>query len=111
MKAQETQHTPGPWAIGQEYGNQRDEIESALGNCVAVVWTRRGPELATARCCYKPDPELMANAHLISAAPELLEACEDAAAIMEDMLSEFSGCSEVIAKVKAAIAKATGKDQ
>ena len=61
-------HTPGPWTVGgdTQFMNQV-EIWPAIG------------------CAYGVGPEVIANAHLIAAAPDLLEALE---AIVE-ALSNF----------------------
>jgi hypothetical protein len=87
MKMSETKHTPGPWHTAGDQGvqirSQRDQI--------AKVWTMRGNE-------WK------ANARLIAAAPELLEA-------LKDMIVLQAGTSsdpvETLRKARAAIAKAT----
>lgn len=65
----------GPFKIGQEYDNRRDEIEDAKGRCVAVVWTRRAIPGATAREQFKDCPEGNANARLFAASHDLLFAC------------------------------------
>jgi hypothetical protein len=64
-------HSPAPWSIGTEYQNSMDEIEDAEGRTLAVVWTRRAPERATARPQFKDCEKGMANARLIACAPEL----------------------------------------
>lgn len=70
-----THHSPGPWLVGREYSNAQDEIEDAEGRTLAVVWTRTPTvPAATARPCWKDDAKGKANARLIAAAPELLDA-------------------------------------
>lgn len=86
MKAQ---HTPGPWK------NDDGTIRSSCGVSIAAVLNIAWP------LGRKPEnPE--ANARLIAAAPELLEA-------LEGLLEEVEGCMctyEMVAR--AAISKATG---
>jgi hypothetical protein len=81
-------HTLGPWHTA---GDQGVQIRSAKDQ-IAKVWTMRGDE-------WK------ANARLIAAAPELLEALQ----LADAMLSGANmNASVVERKVRAAIAKATG---
>ena len=82
----ETKHTPGPWHTAGDQGvqirSQRDQI--------AKVWTMRGNE-------WK------ANARLIAAAPELLEALK---AVLANSL-DSKGLADAHKQARAAIAKAT----
>ncbi len=88
-------HTPGPWrvAIGSrlEIRGPKDEI----GWPVPVVYNAG----------LHTDETAQANARLIAAAPELLAACIDALEVEEKMAQ----CpdSELAARLRAAIAKAT----
>ena len=83
------QHTPGPWHTAGDQGvqirSQRDQI--------AKVWTMRGNE-------WK------ANARLIAAAPELLEALK---AVLANSL-DSKGLADAHKQARAAIAKATNPD-
>jgi len=74
----------GKWRLSVEHDNCRDEIWDQDGRCIALVWTRK-PQLpgASARCQYQDSPEGKANAHLIEAAPDLLNACKRMAKILE----------------------------
>ena len=95
-----TEHTPGPWtASARHYSNDGTQDEmSGLG------WEIEGP----------PEPSLRgqfakaADAYLIAAAPDLLEALEH---LLLDYESEWG--SELVdyeyADVRAALAKARGK--
>ena len=81
-----SKHTPGPWHTAGEQGVQ---IRSAKDQ-IAKVWTMRGNE-------WK------ANARLIAAAPDLLEA-------LQDMVSDHASLSAAtLAFARAAITKATGE--
>ena len=95
------QHTKGPWdrIIADGYTVRHPQIYSDTGPVANATWLGDG----------RLD-ELNANARLISAAPELLEA-------LKGMLEQFNyhtttGInheeSEAIAKARAAIAKAGG---
>lgn len=65
-----TKHTPGSWAIGED----------------GDVYADRGAA-CVARIVGAPDgiTEAQANARLISAAPDLLEAARDALALLREM--------------------------
>lgn len=61
----------------------------------------------------QPDtwPIMEANARLIAAAPELLEAAQVAAAVIDDFIGSQDECDEAVAvliQLHGAIAKATG---
>lgn len=101
----ETKHTPGLW----HYSNRSTSTESlreawvydSCGNLLAVVYQpfwRFGS--ITERAV---ENEYLANANLIIAAPDLLAACR---AVYNDPHTTCA-CAE---KVKAAIAKAEGKE-
>lgn len=55
-----------------------------------------------------PSPECEANAHLIAAAPELLEALED---LMEAVKDHYEAGGYEWKQARAAIAKAKGEEQ
>ena len=65
-------HTSGPWS----YGGDWDEY-GAVANCgdsVEYVYTLR-PHLVNRKFSNIPPAEQEANARLVAAAPELLDAC------------------------------------
>ena len=82
-----TQHTPGPWKIRKNdaYEEYWVQLEHYTVGPASIVFSN-------------------ADADLIAAAPELLEALEDAAASLED-----AGKHEAAKMARAAIAKATGE--
>lgn len=93
-----TAHTPGPWTAD-------DEI-SSLSSTVSVY--ANGPIVYVKDNGAGPINQ-MANARLIAAAPELLEALRE----MLESDNVPSGCIDhgaIERKARAAIAKATGKD-
>jgi hypothetical protein len=88
-----TKHTPGPWAVSLDhiFRNQSDIFEihwSSIGECVA-------------ECVHGE-----ANARLIAAAPEMLEALQR---LYKDLpyVNQANGGMQA----RAAIAKATGETQ
>ena len=110
-------HTPGPWRV---------ENTSFEPSPVIVGLTEEGPRPGdilpnNPRCrviaqCKGTDDEGLANARLIAAAPILLEACQEA----ENTFLEYGEragfpegapeCWAAIEALRAAIAKAEGKD-
>jgi hypothetical protein len=88
-----TKHTPGPWAV-RFY--ERHET--------AVIKTADGDEVATVDVKCMPDAP--ADARLIAAAPDLLEACE---AFVVAMDSAHDHIERSIALMEKAIAKAKGE--
>lgn len=91
-----TKHTRGPW-------NYNDNSDAGG----LVVWAANRDRVARV-CWYGKQSETPyateANARLIAAAPELLEAAQGI--LVDDMFRYLP--NEYIAKVRAAIAKATG---
>lgn len=85
-------HTPGPW--------------QAIGTCVGNAKGERRFVVGITRTAYASQDEMRANARLIAAAPELLEALE----AVDRMFSEPGKWNKISVRdcVRAAIAKATG---
>lgn len=84
-------HTPGPWRVIDHYVTAGEEQVCAVG----VDWTANN---------------VTANARLIAAAPELLEALQSVLASVP--FSQYHGDGELEEcehRVRAAIAKATGQ--
>jgi len=100
-----SKHTPGPWHTGA-FGNQ-------------IVYAADGWAVANAQVNHhqhKGFEEMQANASLIAAAPELLEACVamiEWDAREEDHAVDFHArmmlCKAAFQKARAAIAKAEGR--
>ena len=89
-----TNHTPAPWTLGK------------LDSCYIEINAPR--HAAFASVVYKMDgddrsPECEANARLIAAAPELLEALK----LIASCESRFAG--DVVDIAKKAVLKATGE--
>lgn len=99
MSDTKSKHTPGPW-IWPGLGPRKIYAPCQHGNrLIATVhvfgypWTSRA--------------ESEANIHLIESAPELLEACAAAKALLEQAGLESS---DEYANISFAIAKATGRE-
>jgi hypothetical protein len=91
------QHTPGPWAIGN--ASKRD-----FGAVTHV-----GPFDHPCGICEvygAVDDEPQANARLIAAAPDLLEACE---AVLAEVNEPYNFDHDSIAMCRNAIKKAKGE--
>lgn len=86
-----TTHTPGPWFTKRE-GFSTVYVDARIGGGLLQEVAAVGPQEGGIQ-------QQDANARLIAAAPELLEACK--AALSDDQ--------PYIEKCRAAIAKATGK--
>ena len=102
-----SEHTPGPWAA---FGKSVMTAATLGGicNCLGGSFDK-----------YKQDQIAKANARLISAAPEMLEALEDAVACglipitsaREGGAARFSEQVRAADMVRAAIAKAKGESK
>lgn len=109
-------HTPGPWKIFDGWGSDSkkpiivDSIPDVGGNCVANC------------ICYlaTSNDDCLANARLIAAAPEMLEALQAAMCIKDLWLpigdvsdehaEELKALSLMAMKFESVIKKATGTD-
>lgn len=88
-------HTPGPWAVNP-FQAQVDAFNTGTPLPVCqLLWPTD----------VRSEAETFANARLIAAAPDLLEACEAA----EQWLAGWASASPYIAQLQAAIAKARGE--
>lgn len=95
-------HTPGPWKVETHAKNLE-------------VWNQN-THIATMNMHYKYEDQPAidkANAHLIAAAPELLESLGNVIGILENYTGDMPNCIEAdlygpLKDAYAAIAKATG---
>lgn len=105
-------HTPGPWV--KDYNGSLGHIKAPKQGLTPGGF-EKSPTVA--RYDVLPDDlmsreEREANAHLISAAPDVLEACKSALRLPHDAGCHWhSGhdCTCVLNAIRAAIAKAEGK--
>jgi hypothetical protein len=107
-KTTEMQHTPGRWHInvhnaGQYYGDLTSDLPQKIGNigCIRTI---------AVVLKYAPKSEQAANARLIAAAPDLLEALQGMLKWYDhgndqQRIKEFSFA---LAKARDAVTKATG---
>jgi hypothetical protein len=99
-----SKHTPGPWYIEGGYLICTDDLE--IG---AVSSVDRGDD---GKWCHGEATK--ANARLIAAAPELLQACASIMVSIASKTKYLEGCDcadcQSIRLVYAAIAKAEGSD-
>ena len=103
----QTMHTKGPWKV-EKHSHINGELWLTV---LSGAWdiTHNGGKSAIADCRYSAmsDEENKANAKLIAAAPELLEALEAIAADYELFKSTGNNAALTLAaKAKAAIKKA-----
>ena len=90
-----TKHTAAPWHIGTPPPNGEQTIGAPNGMMVAIATTGVGMK-----------EEMLANARLIAAAPELLEALKNISLCSQNSMSSKTECGTI---ARAAIAKATGE--
>jgi len=95
-----SKHTPGPWKTRRGYIDE-EQVEVYPLNS-KVKRPALPSEIATVSDAY---PEMRANARLIAAAPDLLEACKAMRDARADSYNEIVAGME---KIEAAIAKAEG---
>ena len=110
------EHTPGPWHL--EINENSGDAEIVMGSALKD------------RGCYQPghvvtlypemseeydDPnraELLANASLMAAAPDLLTACEEIAEAMAipRLSASYAWLELILPRLKAAIARSKGEE-
>lgn len=96
-----SKHTPGPWRVTE---GRRIDSGRGYSTAIADVWAHgEGADDAPST------GEAEANARLLAAAPDLLEACKEAVAVA-NMSDEDKPTLDDIdwARLRAAIAKAEG---
>ena len=68
-------HTPGPWEVERRTGKPDHWQINGVNQDLGCQW--RGLAMIYTSGSWADDPEGLANAHLIAAAPDMLEALED----------------------------------
>lgn len=104
----EARHTPGPWKFGwEDHAHKWAIVTNGAGSIIANVNTETGPDAISAPATRKMPAA--ANARLISAAPDTLQALERLLRwVREPWADDDSPENEsVIYEAEAAIAKAT----
>lgn len=107
--------TPGPWAITAV---NRLPVAKSLGvinpKSTVLNYEIKGAQVAVVanikECNLRSDAQTEANARLIAAAPEMLEALRGVADIIRENLPSTNAGIEALDRVEAAIAKATNGD-
>jgi hypothetical protein len=103
-----TQHTPGPWDVKTVL----DEVDQLERQVIAVPIPHSARKHIAQICTWggNPDLEAQANARLIAAAPELLEALKNLVkwdgTKSTDPRNEVRLWGEIVSDANAAIAKA-----
>lgn len=92
-----TQHTPGPWHVGIKQAEKI--VYDSTGWAVANATVYHGENDAE---------QVKANARLIAAAPELLDALQTAAMALIGYTHRNEIIENALDSARAAIAKATG---
>ena len=110
----ETAHTPGPWVVVKDRNKVRRIFAGEGGPQVATasVFANWMPVERSADAHAVAD----ANARLIAAAPDLLEALQSAQESIATFIGVHgypsdSGARDVLREVEAAIARATGEKE
>jgi hypothetical protein len=96
-------HTPGPWEL---------EAGRTLRTRSGTFYLTYGTEPKTGKWSFDSPTELDANARLIAAAPDMLEALEDVLLMLQDMPTEryATGADKPMReRVHAIIRKARGE--
>lgn len=103
----ESKHTPGPWTA-HFWNNLDNGTLEPTGKRTIRIEHQVFPDIKIGRALATLDFDNEANARLIAAAPELLDALQDAMRWFAK-LEDWCGVGDPnIEKYRAAIAKATG---
>lgn len=96
----ETKHTKGPWHCTKKHPRQISDARGfKIAKCLRLT---KGSNFSM------PEEEAQANAHLIAAAPELLEALK---AVLDSLFESGRRDFEAEQRAEDAIAKAEGRSQ
>ena len=96
-------HTEGPWSVEVVDGAQAENGEQLLAVCASAPGQERAILVTCNLWQRRDNPESLANARLIAAAPDLLAACQ---AMLEANYMPDSTMA-IAVTARAAIAKAT----
>lgn len=110
-------HTPGPWSVVEGTEHHGFYVTSDFGNtiCDLYAMSRPGWPSTANGGDSRPVPFMHEmdgpNARLIAAAPDLLEACERAAKVMDDKMATVSELIDTVKLLRAAITLARTGDK
>ncbi|AZC19572.1 hypothetical protein [Pseudomonas sp. CMR5c] len=101
-------HTPGPWSSSEPYQAESGAVVVSIdapthGALAEVIWQMEDDHDES-----RPSPECQANAHLLTAAPELRRALEDCVRVMELDLAGLRVIQPELNQARAALAAARG---
>ena len=105
------EHTPGPWAVEDPMGAEiglsivQDGLKTYEWEFIAMACQSTAGDERMGRQRFISPEEQEANAHLIAAAPDLLEACR----LLIGADGEGMMFSDRVNKARHAIAKAEGR--
>lgn len=93
-----TEHTPGPWSRADSV------VVTTMETHHYMTW------IANCSVGGAGSSEQLANARLVAAAPELLDALKDAIELIESLDGKDNSCAPMtdISDLRAIVAKATG---
>ncbi len=101
-------HTPGPWSLGEPErvgeGLHAPIHAQKHGELAMVVWQMEDARIERVRSI-----DCEANAHLIAAAPELLESLTNLVGLARLGAAHLDKYHAALASAEAVIAKARGK--
>jgi hypothetical protein len=97
-------HTPGPWEYRKGYDNIANADIRGEGIAGTIRDTDTGWNIAR---IWETGKRTEANAKLIAAAPELLEACREAQELIKKFSKDATGREFTSFAIEQAIAKAT----
>ena len=103
--------TPGPWRVSGGRYIKQDYTEIGLSDDAGMMIASIPGGETSGPFFVENRAECDANARLIAAAPELLEALEDCVAVMDRELAGLKAIQPELSSARAAIAKATGEPQ
>lgn len=105
-----TKHTPGPWHIFERCG----EADVPEGCQIAIddrFGSDGGRDYYLATVCHGDPDELLANAHLVAASPQLLAACRAAFKLLAGVafVAKDGDTEKPLRMLRAAIDRAEGR--
>ena len=102
-----TKHTPGPWS----YDRAPQDYDGAGSPAYSTITAENG-EIVIAEV-NDLIPSGLANAHLLVAAPDLLDALLESTAELEALMKDkafYQGGQNILDRARVTIAKANGED-
>jgi hypothetical protein len=94
-------HTPAPWAVDGTLNSGDLDVISADGRIAMID---------DSRATGWNEPTIKANARLIAAAPDLLNALDGLLDYLRDYDADYPEAAPIFGKARTAIAKATGEN-